>query len=50
MSTKMVEVASSDVQSGIQLQDSRSDINGNCVDCMLMNQEYQEASVELKSF
>jgi len=46
MSTKMVEVASSDEQSGIQLQDSSSYINGNCVKCMLMNQKYQKASVE----
>ena len=46
----MAEVASDDVvQSGIQLQDSSSYINGNCVNCMLMNEKYQEASGELKS-
>ena len=45
----MAEVASGDVvQSGIQLQDSSSYINGNCVNCMLMSEKYQEASVELK--
>jgi len=47
---KMEEVASGDVvQSGIQLQDSSSYTNGNCVNCMLINEKYQEASVELKS-
>ena len=33
----------------VQLQDSSSYIDGNCVNCMLMDEKYQEASVELKS-
>ena len=37
------------MQSDIQPQDSSSYINGNCVNCVLMNQQYQEALVELKS-
>jgi len=47
---KMAEVTSGDVvQSGVLLQDSSSYINDNCVNCMLMYEKYQEASVELKS-
>jgi hypothetical protein len=46
----MAEVTRGDVmRSGVQLQDSSSYINGNCVNCVLMNDKYQEASVELKS-
>jgi hypothetical protein len=45
----MADVTSGDMQSGVQLQDLSSYINGNCVNCMLMNEKYQEASVELKS-
>ena len=46
----MAEVTSGDVmRSGVKLQDSSSYINGNCVNCMLMNYKYQAASVELKS-
>ena len=39
------------VWSDIQPHDSSSyiNINGNCVHYMLMNEKYQEASVELKS-
>ena len=44
---KMADVPSGDMQSGIQLQGSSSYINGNCVNFMLMNEKYQEASVEL---
>jgi len=45
----MAEVTKGDVvQSGIQLQDSSSNTDGNYVNCTLMNEKYQEASVELK--
>ena len=47
----MVGVAKGSVmQSYIQPVESSSYINGNCVNCVLMNQKYQEAFVELKSF
>ena len=47
---KTAEVASwGVVQSGIQPQDSSSYMNGNCVNCVLMSEKYQEASMELKS-
>jgi hypothetical protein len=47
----MAEVANGDVvQLGVQTQDSSNYINGNCVNCMLMNDKYQEACVEFKSF
>jgi len=46
----MAEVDLGDVVwSGIQPHDSSNYINGNCVNCMLMNERYQEAFVELKS-
>ena len=46
----MEEVASGDVmQFGVLLQDSSSYINGNFVNCVLMNEKYQEVSMELKS-
>jgi hypothetical protein len=37
------------VQSVLQLQESSSYGSGNCANCMLMNEKYQEAIVELKS-
>jgi hypothetical protein len=48
--SKMAEVANGYVmQSGVLLQDSSSYINGNCVNCTLINEKYQEVSMELKS-
>jgi len=37
------------VQSGNQPHDSSSSKNGKCVNCVLMNDKYQEASVQLIS-
>ena len=46
---KMAEVTNGCVvQSGIQPHDSSSYMNGNCVNCVLMNKKYQKVTVELK--
>jgi hypothetical protein len=37
------------VQSGIQPHDSSGYMNGNCVNCVLMYNKNQEASIEFKS-